>query len=97
MLMHWSQLVLKCVIRHPRTLNNTKAEESGLGLVVRGVRGRGWGTVSVMRYIIYAKEEKLSCDDDQVVVVGVGDRFYIDLFSVLEQTHRAPMGFYMSD
>ena len=32
-----------------------------------------------------------------VVVVVVDDRFYIALFSALEQTHYARMWFYMSD
>ena len=38
--------------------------------------------------------------DDVVVVVDVvvvDDRFYVALFSALEQTHCARMGFYMSD
>ena len=57
----------------------------------KGGPRNGVGRVPVMKYIIYAKEDKLSCDDDQVVVVGVVDRFYIQLFSALEQTHCAPM------
>ena len=40
------------------------------------------------------KEQDLAWPSRVVVVV---DRFYITLFSALEQTHYAPMRFYMSD